>query len=66
MDVNGHVFEGEFRNGMRNGEGRQSYHAGQAAEDPCDVYEGEWKDDMRWDGGGECLAQKYGGCCLGV
>ena len=36
----GSIYEGYYRNGMRNGRGRYIYYNG-------DVYEGAWRDDKR-------------------
>ena len=35
---NGQIYEGYYKNGMRNGRGRYIYQNG-------NMYEGEWKDD---------------------
>jgi hypothetical protein len=40
IDVNGHVYKGELKDGKRNGRGKYTWPSGQ-------VYEGEWKDGER-------------------
>ena len=39
MYLNGHVYEGGWKNGARHGQGTYKWPDG-------DVYEGEWKDDI--------------------